>query len=550
MTSRLRNWLGTAPKPALRDPEFRGPRAEGRNQAAARSPNAAIGSRPSGFFRVSALILPLLLWLPRPAFGTGETNSLVMLPWYESRTAHFHTYSCGPQREVAKLTARLEQFQDAYAMLAGAQAVSSPPVVVMAYPNHAAMEPFLPLYHGRPANLDAFFLRGSDENLIVLCLLADGTPSMATVYHEYAHLLLRHNQQFWPVWLNEGMAEVYSTFEVAGNSGVRIGTPIQHHLRVLAHSPLWTLLTLFKVTHDSPEYNEDEHQGVFYAESWLLTHYLMLGPNPARRARFGLLTTLLRQGQSPVQAFTNAFQTTLPAMESELRAYLAAGRFAPAEFNTGADLSGAQLMTTRMLAPVETCLRLGDQLMRIRRLDQAEAYFDQAKKLAPASPFPYEGLGLLAAEREQPEAAVRWLREALQRGSTSYLAHYTYAMEKYRATSSSPGSYAPVAKELAAEIRAELIRSVVLMPSFGPGHHLLGFFEMVQRENLAQAEQHLAEAIRLEPENASYLLSLAQVQMARKDLPAARRTLDSLRLPYVDSNLRDAALRLIEKLGR
>ena len=36
---------------------------------------------------------------------------------------------------------------------------------------------------------------------------------------------------------------------------------------------------------------------------------------------------LLQQGVRPETAFTRAFQTTLPAMEAELRGYLARGRF-------------------------------------------------------------------------------------------------------------------------------------------------------------------------------------------------------------------------------
>ena len=54
---------------------------------------------------------------------------------------------------------------------------------------------------------------------------------------------------------------------------------------------------------------------------------------------------------------------------------------------------------------METYFRLGDELLRIDRPDAAEKYFTQAQKLAPASPLPYEGLGLLAAQRGQHDEA-------------------------------------------------------------------------------------------------------------------------------------------------
>lgn len=490
-------------------------------------------------------ILAALSALAQPA-----TDSITKRHWFEARTAHFNTYSCGSTQEVARLTARLEQFREAYSLLAGAQAVASPPIVVMAFPNHAAMEPFLPLYKDQPANLAAFFHRGSDENLIALYLAGPSADSLEIIFHEYTHLLLRHNEQFWPIWLKEGMAEIYATFEVTGNQGVRIGKPIGHHLHLLKGEPLLPLKELFAVTHESPNYNEREHQGIFYAESWLLTHYLMLGGNAAHKASFGQLTALLRQGQSPEQAFTNAFRTTLPAMENQLRHYLERGKFEPLGLALKADLYAPRAFATRGLAPVETCFRLGDELLRIGRLDAAEAYFVQGQKLAPASPLPYEGLGYLAAERRRHEEARRYLQQALQRGSVSFLAHYAYAREKYQLTADGSDRYSPIASETAAEIRAELQKSLGLMPDFGPAHRLLGFFEMVQGDNLAAAEQHLQRAIQLEPENQSYRLSLAQAQLRRKDIEGARRTLEPLRLPYVEAQLRAHAEEMLKEINR
>lgn len=62
------------------------------------------------------------------------------------------------------------------------------------------------------------------------------------------------------------------------------------------------------------------------------------------------------------------------------------------------------------------------------------------------------------------------------------------------------------------------------MPDFGPAHELLGFFGMVQGENLPAAEQQLRLAIQLEPENSSYLLTLAQAQLWDRPRSAARHT--------------------------
>ena len=281
----------------------------------------------------------LLAFAAAAAPGQAGTNTLTQ-PARGSRPGPPISTStvAAPRRRSPALAVRLEQFREAYSLLAGAQAVASPPIVVMAFPDQATMQPFLPLYQGKPANLTAFFNRGSDQNLIVLPLSGTDADSLKIIFHEYTHLLLRHNQPYWPMWLTEGMAEIYSTFEVSGGYHARIGNPIDHHLRLLEQTPLMPLKELFAVTRESPEYNERERQGIFYSESWLLTHYLMLGGNPAHKANFRQLTPLLRQGQPPEQAFTNALHTTLPAMEAELRRYLARGKFEPLELTVSASL--------------------------------------------------------------------------------------------------------------------------------------------------------------------------------------------------------------------
>ncbi len=481
----------------------------------------------------------------------SDNLALVQRHWFETRTAHFNIYSCGSPQEVYQLAARLEQFCETYTQLAGVAAVASPPIVVLAFPDYESMKPFLPLYQGQPSNVSGFFQRGSDENLIVLVLPGKHAAyrGMQVIFHEYAHLLFRHNDRLWPLWLKEGMADVYSTFEAAGYRA-RIGDPIPAYLELLQREPLLPLADLFAVTPDSSRYNERERQGIFYAESWLLAQFLMAGDVPGYTARFGHFTGLLREGQLPEPAFTNALETTLPAMEFQLRRYLQRGRFIPIQLVLSTNVSTYKTLVSRAMTPVENYFRLGDELLRIDRLDTADTYFTQAQKLAPASPLPYEGLGLLAAERDQHEDALRDLKEAVRHGQVGFLACYIYARERYRLTADSDTRYTPVKSDVAAEIRDKLQESIALMPNFAPAHHLIGFLEMVQGENLTNAEHELQLASRLEPENPSYLLSLAQAQIQNKDSAAARRTLEPLLLPNAEAKLRVHAEELLREISR
>ncbi|HTL16990.1 MAG TPA: tetratricopeptide repeat protein [Patescibacteria group bacterium] len=478
----------------------------------------------------------------------GQQLSLLTNRWFEARTSHFRTYSCGATQQVAKLTARLEQFRTAYEALAGNLAVASPPIEVLALPDHKSLEHFVPLYQGRPMNLSGFFHRDSDENLIVLSLAESGAGALDTIFHEYSHLLLRRNQQIWPMWLIEGMADIYATFEVRDDHGIRLGKPQAIYLQLLSNQPMMPLSALFSVSHDSPEYNERERQGIFYAESWLLTHYLMIG-NPARRAGLGELSNLLRRGQTLEQAFTNAFRMPLAAMQQELTRYLRDGKFGSLDLAVRASLLTAQPMVTRPVPEVETCFRLGDELLRIGRVEDAEPLLVRAAKIAPSSPLPYEGLGLMEAERGRHQEALDDLRRAIDHGSKSFFAHYAYAREKLISTASSPNTYSRVQGPEAAEIKKGLETSLSLMPDFGPAHHLLGFFELIQGENLSSAAEHLRKAIELEPENSAYLLTLAQVQIAEQDRKAAQLTLQQLCQPYIDGKIRAHAEELLKSIG-
>ena len=498
-------------------------------------------------------VLAVLLELGTCA-ATAESNDvpLVQRRWFETRTAHFNIYSCGAPQNVYKLSARLEQFCQAYTLLAGAQAVASPPIVVMAFPDHEIMKPFLPLYQGQPANLAAFFQRGSDENLIVLAL--PGTNSaftdMEVIFHEYTHLLFRHNDRVWPLWLKEGMAEVYSTFETTGYNA-RIGNPIGHHLRLLAQQPLMPLAELFAVTHDSPQYNERDRQGIFYAESWLLTHFLMAGDNPAYKARFGQFTRLLRAG--PVSR-TSLHQrvASLPAgggsRTSPLspagpvcadRTGLADGRFLTHNPDHAQHHPRGELISDwatncsgfTVPTPLNCILR--------RRKNSRPPVPCLTRDWACSLPNGNSTMPPCAICRRRSNAVrpVSWPIMFMPGKNTG-----SRRMPQDR--------YAPLKNEAAAEIRGELQKSLALMPDFGPAHELLGFFEMVQGENLALAEQHLQRAIQLEPENPSYLFSLAQVQLRDHNLDAARHTLQPLLLPNVDAKLRAHAEEMIQGIAR
>jgi len=487
----------------------------------------------------AVLVLGLIL---HPGAGRAQLESADTLDkiWLETRTAHFQVIGSGATQEVSRLAGRLEQFHQAYSFLAGTQAVTTPPVVVMAFPDHDSLKPFLPLYEGQPANLGGFFRRGWDANVIALQLTGAGRDSLETIYHEYTHLLFRRNGRVWPLWIMEGMADFYSTFEVTGSQGIRIGKPIDRYLELLRRQPLMPLEQLFAVESDSAEYNEGDRQRTFYAQSWLLTHYLVLG-NSNHKSRFSRLTSLLWAGQTPNQAFTNAFRVPLATMQNELQSYLALGAYQSLSLAVQGNLRAPRAFTTRVLRREEACYRLGALLMRVGRSKDAETWFARAREESPSSPVGFEGLGLLASRNGQPDLAISYLNEAFARKSSNYIAHYVFASEKLRLDGRGSRQSGTGPKTGIEDIQSHLRTSIALMPSFGPAHYLLGRSCLEDGGDLGLAERHLRRATELEPENPFYPISLASVQLARDDLPGARRTLQGLLIHPLPGNLRARA---------
>src|SRR5271170_4591135 len=117
---------------------------------------------------VFPVLLATGLWAATPL--SADDVPLVKRQWFEARSPHFNIFSCGEPGRVFQVAGQLEQFCDAYSLLAGAQALASPPIVVIVFPDDESMKPFLPLYQGQPESISGFFVHGDDENLIVLSL--------------------------------------------------------------------------------------------------------------------------------------------------------------------------------------------------------------------------------------------------------------------------------------------------------------------------------------------------------------------------------------------
>jgi hypothetical protein len=113
---------------------------------------------------------------------------------------------------LQRVAVDLEQFRSVLGgLIRNAQRPLALPTHVYVFDTRKQLQPFLPRHDGRVASLGGYFHHDGDVNDIALAL--EGYDESARlVFHEYTHLLVGNAARSIPVWLNEGLAEYYSTY--------------------------------------------------------------------------------------------------------------------------------------------------------------------------------------------------------------------------------------------------------------------------------------------------------------------------------------------------
>jgi hypothetical protein len=139
--------------------------------------------------------------------------------------------------------------------------------------------------------------------------------------HEYAHSVVRHSGLRLPLWLNEGLAEVYSAMEPQEGKVLLGGIP-RDRADTLRDFSWMKLRDLIRIGQQSPEYNERERVGVFYAQSCLLAHMLMFGNGYA--TKFPAFLENISDANLEPTAFARVYGKPLAEIERDLRNYFQA----------------------------------------------------------------------------------------------------------------------------------------------------------------------------------------------------------------------------------
>jgi tetratricopeptide (TPR) repeat protein len=488
--------------------------------------------------RTRALVAALVMLLAAQAAAAKDA-------WTGVRSQNFYLVGNASEKEIRQVATRLEQFRDVFKRLFPQVNFNSPvPTTVVVFKNDASYKPFKPVADGKTVAVGGYFQPGEDVNYITLTAERGSDDTYSVIYHEYVHLLVNNSlgKTAVPAWFNEGLAEYYSTFAVEDDRRVHLGKFVPYHLYRLREQKMIPLSQLFAVDHYSLERNKHDVRSLFYAQSWALVHYLILGNEGKRLPQLGQFLALTRQGVQTEEAFKRAFQTDTAGMEKELQKYVEGRTFQSKVATFEQKLEFDSQMTAAPLAEAEAEGYLGDLLLHTNRPDEAAARLERALQLDPGLTMARASLGMTRLRQNRYDAAKEELRKAVASGAQSYLAHYYYAYalsrEGTREDGYRFGGYAP---GLAKEMRESLRKAIGLRPDFPESYHLLGWINLVTGEELEVSAALLRRALALAPGNQHYALVLAQIYLRQEKFEQARQAAEPLTREGTEPGLRATA---------
>jgi tetratricopeptide (TPR) repeat protein len=479
--------------------------------------------------------------------------------WTSVRSKHFLLVGNASERDIRKVATKLEQFRDVFARLFPKANLNSPvPITVLVFKNRGSYLPFMPAYQGKVNEVAGYFQAGEDVSYITLTAEMNRENPYSTIFHEYVHALTNDNTSQAPPWFSEGLAEFYSAFEITdGDKKVMVGKPISHHVYLLRENKFLPLPKLFAVDHGSPDYNERDKKGVFYAQSWALVHYLLLGNNGQRKPQFIKYLDLLLNKDKPVdESFREAFQTDYATIEKELKNYIGRNTYPVQIFTYNEKLEFDASMQSTQISEAEWNYYLGDLLFHLNRTD-SEQYLQKAIKLDPNLAVAHASLGMVQMRASRFAEAKQSLQRALSNGSQNHIVHYYYAFILSREGMDANNMITGYYPEAARTMREHLKKAIELAPGFPGSYKLLAFINLVSGEGLDESVDLLRKAIALSPGRQEFSFMLAQTYLRQQKYDEARKLAEALarnasepQLRAQAESLRKRVVEISEQLAR
>jgi len=485
------------------------------------------------------------------------------IKWIRVSSDHFSVLSDADEKKVREVAVRLEQMRGVFGQLLFRRKLNlSEPLDVIALSSDKEYAEVAPIRQGQPTSAPGFFLSGPDRNYIVLNLFEP--ESWRAVSHQFAHLFLTYNYPPTQPWFDEGFAEYFSSLRLVGNQaeiggdpelGVTwnediLGDPVQKRnppksLTELLTTPVWLATPDLFTMHDYVSgYQEGTHHSLFYAQSWMVVHYLL---NKSKLPETGTYFDLVQnQGASVPDAIQQAYGMSVAQFDQAVKDYfksltplflaLDASRlpdtksfdlnspvyqvshFATTQDAENIGTSTAQISDAEAQAAIaEMAARLPEH--RQQATSQLQAIIDDPKS---ENAIAHRALAWVHMQKKEFDQADAELSEAAQIDPKDPWVRYYSALTKYR--QAQLRGQIPGIANMMQDLRAVIDWN----PEFAEAYNMLAMSRLQGGGNNS-AMDAMRPAIQLSPRSETYLLNLAKIYFALKKWDDATALLNRLK---------------------
>jgi tetratricopeptide (TPR) repeat protein len=413
--------------------------------------------RPPGLtaaLRRGFVVLSLVAW--GASLPAAENNER----WLKVTAPEFTVITPLKEKDAVAWAGQFSQFIAALKGFINVDPRRLPRLTMVVFAREKDFAAFRPLQeNGTVIEVAGFFSRRESWAVAGLAGARMSEETRTTIFHEGTHWFLSGFELPNPVWLEEGLAEVFSTFVIDGKKA-SWGRPIQPHvdaLQLLRPMPLQQLLFLAQDNLHGDSDDASLRTGLAYAQSWAFVHYLIFGQ---RKVPKGALIDYVKKLRTihPDEAFSQAFGGTYAEVDRQLNDYMRGGRYFVAH-QPILELPAPKAEPASVAEVEDALARLR---MAGRRHEEAKASVGRVLAAAPEDPRSYELQGELAGEMGDAEGARSAFRQAAEKGSQDFRTYYEIAYADHLAASGDEGARPDLPPEKARTIANNYKRAINL----------------------------------------------------------------------------------------
>ncbi len=293
-------------------------------------PIAKFAGRVAVAMSVVLSIVALHLIAPTPLLGSTKDEP----KWIEVHSTHFVVLTDAGDKRGREIALRMEQMRSVFGQLLLKDKLKmSVPITIVAFQSDKQYGSVAP---SKQSMAGGFYVPGSDRVYIVLNLFE--TDSWRAIAHPLAHYFLNYNYPPAQGWFDEGLAEYFGSIyigkqvELGGDpelapewhedifDNMQRDSKAPQSLIQLLSSPVWmSMVDLFTMKHDGSGAHEGTHNTLYYAQSWMVVHYLI---NKSKLPDAGTYFDLVLNQKMPVEkAMVQAFDMSPAQMEDAVKTY-------------------------------------------------------------------------------------------------------------------------------------------------------------------------------------------------------------------------------------